>query len=351
MKPDIEIDNSIPNRDLELESELLSKYYDKFINEYIMKIEEANKDKDFERDNSYNGITAPNHIMYKLKNNEKGETTLYCHNDKIGYEFLIEFDKANSGYGIYYGCKGLIKGGNQLEGIKTILDDWQKIEKITKKILNNTYPGRDYNKRFKSTNNANNKTFWPFWISLNDDESLNIAMRNLRIIASAYNHLLNNNINELDKTLENNNSDQKNVSLYTEESFIKTCSECKIQKNDSNIRYDPKKYIESFLDACTREGIIERLAGYEKAWKIIGTKKIGVTEFSYLLVEFCKVVGIVDVWKTFGNLLFSKKGLAATSLKKSYNQGSKTTKYTKDHKERDKEMKQYLEETLRIFSK
>ena len=39
-------------------------------------------------------------------------------------------------------------------------------------FLKNTFPGKFFTHRFKPTNNANNHTYWPFWITLHEDEDI-----------------------------------------------------------------------------------------------------------------------------------------------------------------------------------
>ena len=64
----------------------------------------------FRRDDSYHGIHANHHTMYKLRD-------LTNKDNSIVYEFLIEFDRNNPSLGIYYGCKALIKKGDNLTRI------------------------------------------------------------------------------------------------------------------------------------------------------------------------------------------------------------------------------------------
>lgn len=137
---DLDLDMSIPDRNVELETKLLNQYYNEFVDNYISKIVKLDSHPDFIRDDSFNGIKSSEHIIYKLRTNETGATHLLSRDGNRGYEFVIEFDKREPAYGIYYGCKGLIFGGDQEREINTFLEEWKSIRKEVSYILNNTFP-------------------------------------------------------------------------------------------------------------------------------------------------------------------------------------------------------------------
>lgn len=109
---------------------------------------------------SFHGIDAPNHLMYKID-------TLYSQDGHRAYEFLIEYDIFEPTVGIYYGCKGLtLEGYSHDKEIEVFNNEWNKIKGQVCTILNNTFPGKNFSKRIKCTDNANDNTYWPFWITL-----------------------------------------------------------------------------------------------------------------------------------------------------------------------------------------
>ena len=65
---------------------------------------------DFVRDDSFNGVQSCNHIIYKLKTGADGGTVLMNKDGNREYEFVIEFDREESAYGIYYGSRVLGQG-------------------------------------------------------------------------------------------------------------------------------------------------------------------------------------------------------------------------------------------------
>ena len=139
----------------------------------------------FRRDDSYNGIPASHHSMYKLRD-------LHNKDNSIVYEFLIEFDRNDPCLGIYYGCKALIKKGDSNEQQAIISNEWNKnIKPGVQRRLDNIFPGKKFGYRFKPTDNANDNTFWPFWISLYADENiLEVAVRATIIIRDEYKRYL-----------------------------------------------------------------------------------------------------------------------------------------------------------------
>ena len=106
-------EGSIEGRDDALETELMTQLHKEYVNRYIARIEKMDDVEEFVRDDSYHNVKAIHHIMYKLKVGPRGETRLISADGNRGYEFLIEFDKKDPEYGIYYGCRGLILGGDQ----------------------------------------------------------------------------------------------------------------------------------------------------------------------------------------------------------------------------------------------
>lgn len=159
-------------------------YYDK-----MMELINNDRARIHELDGSVPRLILPNHLMYRIDT---------LHNaDKIrSYEFLIEYNIKKPVEGIYYGCRGLTKIGNDHDhAIKLFRQEWELLKGITCQVLNNTFPDKDFSRRFKITNNANTNTYWLFWISLNEDEDINkvgvVATKKIRDVFNSY---INGNI-------------------------------------------------------------------------------------------------------------------------------------------------------------
>ena len=242
----------------------------------------------FRRDDTYHGIFAPHHTMYKLKD-------LSNKDGSVVYEFLIEFDRNNPSLGIYYGCKALIKKGDNLERQISLQNEWNNhIKKKVNERLNKHFPYKKFDNRFKPTDNANDNTFWPFWISLYEDENIvEVAVRATIIIRDEYKrHLEGDNYlpdetckYKIGKNLENKNGEAHSESRFTEESWKELREPWKDKKGESNTHLEKlnKKWAElldRFIAGAVRMGMMtENVDGYEKAFMYHVTTK----EFSLML--------------------------------------------------------------------
>lgn len=111
------------------QAQILTKHYSDILQQKFDSLEMLYLDDNkplFRRDDSYNGIHANHHTMYKLDD-------LHNKDNSITYEFLIEFDRNDPCLGIYFGCKGLIKKGDNLEQQKTMIIEWN--DHIMSKVL------------------------------------------------------------------------------------------------------------------------------------------------------------------------------------------------------------------------
>lgn len=306
----LEMEQSVPGRDFELEKRLLEKYYKEYINSYIKQMKMLDNETDFVRDDTYNGIRSQIHIIYKLKVGERGETFVLSKDGKRGYEFVIEFDKDDAGYGIYYGCKGLIKGGNQEEEIENLIKEWKKIKNETAYVLGNTFPGKDFYHRFKVTNNANNKTFWPFWISLYEEENIKeVAARAVKIISRIYKRMINGIVCK-DKDYDKNKDYDKKEHAKTQTAFTKEAFEKALKGNNEKQR----KY-EKFLENGTKLNHFEKDDRYEMCWRAVNMSNV---DLQYLLESFYKNYIITNSqttkinWTVFQSILLTKNGKPLT---------------------------------------
>lgn len=76
---------------------------------------------------------------------------------------------------------------------KMFNEEWKDIRYYVTAVLENTFPGKSFTHRFKPTNNANNHTYWPFWITLHEDEDIvEVGARAVRLIRSIYEGYLEN---------------------------------------------------------------------------------------------------------------------------------------------------------------
>lgn len=219
------------------------------------------------------GEPTPEYLMYRPH-------YLLTPDGKRRYEFLIEYDIYNPSQGIYFGCKSITLPGNEHSSeIENALSDWLKAKPHILQRLNNIFPEKDFTHRFKDTDNANDNTFWPFWITLYEDEDpKEVGVRAVEVIAGVYRQLIDGTLPEF----PHSNGDHTSVSAeekplavrtaFTEEAFMRL--KAAIEKNTKSILAPQSipnngwHLFTRFLKNAEEAGIISRVAYYEKAWQL-----------------------------------------------------------------------------------
>ena len=274
------------------------------------------EDKAFVLDNSFNGVEAKHHIMYKCKVDESGGTLLMTSDGCIGYEFLVEFDLEDPGYGIYYGCRGHIKDGNQKEGIDRIEQFWATIHNETCVVLNNTFVGKDFSRKFQKTNNVNNKTYWPFWIALGADEDIiEIAARATKIIRNMYKKYINRDCPTVEKR-------EMSVEIrYTENAYLTVLDKISKKFGESKAEEYNK-----FIERLVEKEIVILDDRYEKCWKFREFENVDVR--SFMIMAF-KKLGLMDnrtPWEYFTPIFLSIHDADFDDLRKQFSKESSDDK-------------------------
>lgn len=156
-------------------------------NRYVAKMNELKDVIYLKNENKVRDKEAENHIMYKMVIDEK----TYLEKDGRKYEFLIEFDKKDYSYGIYYGCKCILDESKDiLEQIIICEEEWKKLRDYVNMYLTLTFD-IDFAERENVSNNANDNTYWPFWYRLGDDEDITVvAALAIKIISNVYRYVL-----------------------------------------------------------------------------------------------------------------------------------------------------------------
>ena len=189
--------------------------------------------------------------------------------------------------GIYYGCKGLILDGNDEDGEKMFNEEWKDIRYYVTAVLENTFPGKSFTHRFKPTNNANNHTYWPFWITLHEDEDIvEVGARAVRLIRSVYEgYLENEDVEALRKRSDSRKESQKEDKIrfsadvnFTKEAYQELLEKIgrmsKKGKGKTN-----KKLFEKLLEKATESGYLTKEKHYEAAWRIVGNGDVKERDF------------------------------------------------------------------------
>lgn len=310
---------------------------------YINKMHRLDKEVDFRRDDSFHGIEARQHIMYKLG-------TLVSADGCLGYEFLIEYKITEPTVGIYYGCRGLIYDGDDDVGINRLDDEWSQLKDEVCRVLNNTFPDKDFQLRFKPTDNANDHTYWPFWITLNEDEDIiGVAGRATKLIRNIYRKELDLRDKDPARTIADDLK-HRTVTAFTWEAYkdsLRTLERIAKRSNPGS-KYELKTLFDRFLNGATRQQILCRDYSYELAWSV---GSVSDKLFAYLIAEFfaharqrcLETMGRDDVyWKCFTNVVLSRAGEHfGNNLAKTYgNEKDKSEQYKQEAKIK---LKQILE--------
>lgn len=257
---------------------------------YINKIHGLKAVADFERDDSFLGNLSDHHIMYKLS------PRLITKDKTKAYEFLIEYDINSPATGIYYGCRALTLSGNHLSNLSIFDKEWDNLKDEVAEILSNTFPGKLFKYRFKMTDNGNNNTYWPFWITLYEEENVDeVATRAIRIIKTIYKQKLNLEEDPLpspmdtpiDPNKESSGSFEKldgTETAFTNESYKKLIDKLySLILNADKIQIE--KDFNSLIEGLCSLKNISQTCSYEKAYILTGTSQI---LFAYLIESFIK---------------------------------------------------------------
>lgn len=268
-------------KDIHQEKDLMDKYTEQQSLYLQKQFEKLKICSDFHEDSSFNGVEATHHIMYKME-------TLYNKDKSLGYEFLIEMDVDEPSLGIYYGCKVLILNEQIHESIAQVTKEWEDIIRPQVcRVLNNVFVHKNFERRFLKTDNANDRTFWPFWISLEPDEGIvDVAAEATRIIRRIYDIYLNGD--SFSTKSEPEKPKYMNSELaFTNETYENLISVLFDKKEDTaNSQMQKSNEVKRnsrfrfFITQCIANDILERDKRYEHAYKVCDMPD---SEFSYLL--------------------------------------------------------------------
>lgn len=290
--------------------------------------------EEFYRDDSYIGNPSPHHIIYKL-----GEPLISA-DKKRAYEFLIEYDIYEPSTGIYYGCKGLTLNDNHNKNITQFNEEWKSISELAGKVLSNIFPGKKFALRFKTTNNANNNTYWPFWITLYEEEDIiEVAARAVKVIKEIFQNELklisskncNVSIHKLGEIVE------KNARISKQYPKDLQCTD--LDKTKTTFTNDAYNELKKKIGKENLENIIHRLEQkmkiykasnyYKNTWLV----KCSQQDFAEEIDIIFKELGQKVCWKYIEGVFIKEKHQTMINcLRQAANEA-------KHHKKRNKRIK------------
>ncbi len=214
------------------------------------------------------------------------------------YDLLIEYDIYHPSHGVYFGCRSTtLPNFDHQEETDKALQEWNAVLPLALRRLNNVFPEKDFSCRLRDTDNDNDRTFWPFWISLHEDESpQDVACTALRILAAAYHDYANGK--SIPSAIPENNaitypSVLTAFSKEAYDSFIERLSAniaivSDLEHKDSRTRQAIEMF-ESLIQAAEKEGLIVRSNAYEYAWCL--KESISDIEFTGMVKTVFKMIG------------------------------------------------------------
>lgn len=216
------------------------------------------------------------------------------------YDLLLEYDIYHPSHGIYFGCRSTTLPGyyHTLESIKA-LKEWNAVLPLAIRRLNNVFPEKDFSCRLRDTDNANDRTFWPFWISLHEDESPDdVACVALWILAGAYSDYTVGNGPEIEMSEKISIEYPPAKTAFTleaYETFINRLSFNVAAVSSSNSREanieEAIRLFETLLRGLEEGGVARRNESYESAWCL--NENVSDIEFSALIKTFFNYLTIL----------------------------------------------------------
>lgn len=308
------------------------------VKKYQAKMSKLETQEDFVCDNWVRTREIKSQTMYKLRN-KNGE--LYLEGRKgRKYEFLIEFDSDDFAYGIYFGCKCILNQKDKIaRQVEECVEEWE--QHIKRKLLDNlnrTFVNIDFTNRYIATDNVSDRTYWPFWIRLGENEDvIKVAALATKIIRNTYQWFFEDEKKDKNgKNDENGENGETNSSegrqpgrpksnnlvktRYTESNYKDILIQLSNKKNYTDDAVDKFKLL---IDVLVRKNVITPHLILERCWKLNWT----ITDFSLLFSMFYKKISkspkkqndkTVIEWKLITPIIISSKGLDVDNIKRQY---------------------------------
>ena len=185
------------------------------------------------------GDFQPDHLMCKL-------AILRDEENRLNYEFLIEYDIFDTSTEIYFGVKAVSDEWKPTHAFKQLaMNHWKLVEE------KGAYKRKKH--RFKMTNNVSNGTFWPFWIRMTMEckEELNDAISFVEKFYRDYKKIL-----KLKDVVPKRFDEIKNVvSVYLRSEFD---YKILLERIKTDFDEDAVEKFEYFVSKCLEKGIIEK---------------------------------------------------------------------------------------------
>lgn len=259
------------------------------------------------RDDTVRYKQMPVHMMYKY------EALIISEDGYRAYTFNIEYCTDTPSEGIYYGAFGIVLRGTINEHKESFDREWAVIRPIAAQVLGNTFNNSYFNMLFRQTDNVNDKTYWPFWVSLGED-IVEVALRAVKIIRRIYETYFANKIDEYNP-IPRKGTVKKPYFPCTEKAFENISENGKADNiKDEKLR---------FFKWCQKEHQFSRKDLYEMAWIINELP----TRFVFLVETYLSELMKRKIYKTKIHTLESYRQRPAQSRRFTCRRGKSENPY------------------------
>ena len=225
-------------------------------------------------------VELPATLMYRI------DTLVSADNHRL-YEFVIEYDVDTPAEGIYYGCRGItVMGNNHPHEIECFRQEREIVLPEICQILNNTFPHKDFSFRFKLADNADNNTYWLFWLTLNEEEDImKVGLTAATIIRNVFRRYLNAEQLRTKPALPKHLEDEP--TCFTNDTYRALLAS--IRSINGRREEDPHKtalardLFEKFIIGAEHQRILAVDPNYERAWRFLRKERV---EFARMMYAF-----------------------------------------------------------------
>lgn len=269
------------------------------------------------------GHPYDNYYVYKLPDITLADCNFH-------YEFLLEYNLANPNVGIYFGCRCITDwGSDHKKAIRCSQKHYEKFKPEIIRTLNATFPNKDFTHRLKITDNANDFTYWPFWITLYEDEDIKqVGLRSLEIIRKIYDFYLTHEYTGSKKRRYNKRTKVcRPITRFTNDAFAFL-----LEKLDSNLEFNILIEKALKIGCLVKDPILEcgyRFNGFDRNEIDKNTGPMGCC----LLIDvMCDIMKIKDIpWSAFSCVLLKDNGDAWTTTDIKNQKSNSKSQLTEDY--------------------
>ena len=275
--------------------------------------------------------------------------TLYSKDGRRLYEFLIEYDVESPSVGIYYGCRGVtVDGFDHTQEIAQFRHDYDMVKTEICRVLNNTFLDKDFSHRLKLTDNANDGTYWLFWITLNEEEDIyDVGVNATTIIRNVFKRYLDGE--EFSNAELSKKRPKKESMSFTNETFQGLLDNMKYYHfggkiEDKEKTKEAQELFKRFLEKAQQERIMIKDPSYECAYKVlhaIDKEECGNADFVRMMYAFFDYLCDKELlykkedetyinlpWENFRKVFLDKDGNAfSESIKTQLNSSKKSCNF------------------------